>query len=54
MPDAKTVNRPDKTESRVPAKGGTKPAHENSYPSGDSPKPHGDPMQHAVEQEKKK
>jgi hypothetical protein len=32
-----------------PAKGGTRPPHENAYPSGDTPKPHGDKLADAVE-----
>jgi hypothetical protein len=54
MADAKTDNRPDKSQLQEPAKGGTKPAHENAYPSGDSPKPQGDPMRHVIDDEKKK
>jgi hypothetical protein len=50
MADAKTDNRPDNSQSREPAKGGTKPAHENAYPSGDSPKPHGDKLEHAADE----
>jgi hypothetical protein len=50
----KTDNRPDKSQTREPAKGGTTPAHENAYPSGDSPKPHGDPLRHVVEEQKQK
>ena len=46
MADAK----PDKSQSREPAKGGTRPAHENAYPSGDSPKAQGDKLQHAVDE----
>ena len=50
MADTKTDNRPDKSQSHEPAKGGTKPAHENAYPDGDSPKPHGDKLEHAVDE----
>ena len=50
MADAKTDNRPDNSQTREPAKGGTKPAHENAYPSGDSPKPHGDKLEHAADE----
>jgi hypothetical protein len=42
--------RPEKSQTHEPAKGGLKPAHENSYPSGDSPKAHGDKLQHAVDE----
>ena len=48
--DTKTDKRPDKAQSREPAKGGLKPAHENAYPSGDSPKAQGDKLQHAVDE----
>ncbi|MEA2980657.1 MAG: hypothetical protein QOF09_2480 [Alphaproteobacteria bacterium] len=51
---AKSDNRPDKPQTREPAKGGTQPPHEDTYPSGDSPKPHGDPLRHVIEEEKKK
>jgi hypothetical protein len=50
MADAKTDNRPDKPQTDEPAKGGLKPAHENAYPSGDSPKAQGDKLQHAVDE----
>jgi hypothetical protein len=50
MADAKNDNHPDKSQSREPAKGGTQPAHENAYPSGDSPKRQGDKLQHAVDE----
>jgi hypothetical protein len=48
--DAKADNRPDKSQSHQPAKGGPKPAHENAYPSGDSPKAQGDKLQHATDE----
>jgi hypothetical protein len=32
-----------------PAKGGTRQPHETAYPSGDTPKPHGDKLADAVE-----
>jgi hypothetical protein len=54
MPEAKTDNRPNKSQTREPAKGGTTPAHDNAYPSGDSPKPHGDPLRHVIKEQKKK
>ena len=50
MAHAKTDNRPDKSQIHEPAKGGVKPAHENAYPSGDSPKAQGDKLQHAVDE----
>jgi len=50
MADAKTDKRPEKSQRDEPAKGGTKPPHKNAYPSGDSPKPQGDKLQHAVDE----
>jgi hypothetical protein len=48
---AKPDQRPiEKSQTDEPAKGGTKPAHENAYSSGDSPKPHGDPLRHVIEE----
>ena len=52
--DTKTEKQPDPSQSRDPAKGGTTPAHKDTYPSGDSPKPHGDPLRHVIEEEKKR
>ena len=49
----KTEQRPEKSQTREPAKGGLEPAHDSAYPSGDSPKPHGDPMRHVIVEEKK-
>jgi hypothetical protein len=54
MADAKTDNRPDKSQTHEPAKGGLKPAEANAYSSGDSPKAHGDKLQHAVDEAAKK
>ena len=48
--EAKTDKRPEKSQSHEPAKGGTKPAHDDVYPSGDSPKAQGDKLQHAVDE----
>ena len=42
--------RPEKSQTHEPAKGGLKPARENAYPSGDSPKAQGDKLQHAVDE----
>ncbi len=42
--------RPDKSQTHDPAKGGLKPPHDNTYPSGDSPKAQGDKLQHAVDE----
>jgi hypothetical protein len=52
--DANIGKRPEKSQTREPAKGGIKPAHEDTYPSGDSPKPHGDPLRHVIEEQQKK
>jgi hypothetical protein len=54
MADAKSDNRPDESQTREPATGGTKPAHENAYPSGDSPKRQGDKLEHAVDEAAKR
>jgi hypothetical protein len=50
MTDAKTVKRPDKSQTNEPAKGGVKPADSKVHPSGDSPKAQGDKLQHAVDE----
>jgi hypothetical protein len=50
MADATTDNRSEKPQTREPAKGGTKPAEANATASGDSPKPHGDKLEHAVDE----
>jgi hypothetical protein len=49
MADAKTDKRPEQSQTDDPAKGGIKPAHKSAFPSGDSPKPQGDKLQHAVD-----
>lgn len=46
------TKRPANLKRAEPAKGGTKPAHKSAYPSGDSPKPQGDPMRHLIEKKK--
>jgi hypothetical protein len=38
------------SQTREPAKGGTESAKSGLRPSGDSPKPHGDKLQHAVDE----
>jgi hypothetical protein len=43
-----------KLEDKEPAKGGTEGAQREPYPSGDSPKPHGDPFRDDLKTEKKK
>jgi hypothetical protein len=45
---AEADKRTEQLQTHEPAKGGLKPAHENAYPSGDSPKAQGDKLQHAV------
>ena len=50
----KNDKRPEKDQTREPAKGGITPAHKDTYPSGDSPKPHGDPLRHVIEEQDKK
>jgi hypothetical protein len=40
-------------EDREPAKGGTEGAKREPYPSGDSPKPHGDPFKDNLTEKKK-
>lgn len=40
---------PDKSQTGEPAKGGLKPADPKIHSSGDSPKPAGDKLQHAVD-----
>ena len=47
---AEADKRPEKSQTREPAKGGLKPALENTFPSGDSPKAQGDKLQHAVDE----
>ena len=47
---AEADKHPDKSQTHEPAKGGLTPAHEDAYPSGDSPKGHGDKLQHAVDE----
>ncbi len=42
--------RPEKPQTHEPAKGGLKPARENTYSSGDSPKAQGDKLKHAVDE----
>ena len=52
---AKPAQRcPEAQDEDDPAKGGTKPAHETTHPSEDSPKPHGDAMQHAADEAAKR
>jgi hypothetical protein len=50
----KKEQSPEKSQTREPAKGGLEHAHDKTYASGDSPKPHGDPMRHVIVEENKK
>jgi hypothetical protein len=50
MADASTNKRPDPSQTDQPAKGGLKPADPKVHPSGDSPKPQGDKLEHAVDE----
>ncbi len=52
--EAKSDKRPGQSQTREPAKGGITPAHKDTFPSGDSPKPHSDPLRHVIEEEKTK
>jgi hypothetical protein len=47
---AEADKRPNKSQTHEPAKGGLKPARDDAYPSGDSPKAQGDKLQHAVDE----
>ena len=47
---AEADKNPEKSQTHEPAKGGLTPAHDAAYPSGDSPKGHGDKLQHAVDE----
>jgi hypothetical protein len=47
---AKPAERHPRTQDDEPAKGGINPPHETAYPSGDTPKPHGDKFQHALDE----
>jgi hypothetical protein len=50
MADAESDNRHNQPQAGPPAKVGTEPAREKASPSGDSPKPHGDKLQHATDE----
>ena len=47
---AEADKRPTNAQTREPAKGGLKPAHQKPYTSGDSQKAEGDKLQHAVDE----
>ena len=44
------AKRLEQSQTHEPAKGGLKPADPKAHPSGDSPKPQGDKLQHAVDE----
>jgi hypothetical protein len=50
MADARSDKHIEKSQTDEPAKGGLKPADEDLHPSEDSPKPHGDKLEHAVDE----
>jgi hypothetical protein len=52
--ETKPDKRPDQSQSRDPAKGGTTPPHDKAYPAGDSLKPHGDKLEHALDEAAKR
>ena len=43
-----TERRPEE-QNDEPAKGGAERTHRETYPSGDSPKRHGDKLEHVIE-----
>jgi hypothetical protein len=45
---AKPIDRRPDSRDDEPAKGGTERTHEEAYPSGDSPKRHGDKLEHVI------
>jgi hypothetical protein len=45
----KTTGRRPEAQNDEPAKGGTEQPHREAFPSGDSPKRHGDKLEHAIE-----
>ena len=48
--DQHRAKRPEDRKPTIRPKGGTKPANRKTHPSGDSPKPPGDKLQHAVDE----
>ena len=50
MAEASTNKHLNPSQTDEPAKGGLKPADPKVHPSGDSPKPQGDKLQHAVDE----
>jgi hypothetical protein len=52
MPTAK--QHPSELDDADPAKGGIEPARDKPYLSGDSPKPHGDPLKDEIVPDKVK
>jgi hypothetical protein len=48
-----TIEKEKRLDDQEPAKGGTERAKPKPYPSGDSPKPHGDPLKDDLKRDKK-
>jgi hypothetical protein len=46
---AKATDRRPEAQGDEPAKGGTERPHREAYPSGDSPKRHGDKLEQVIE-----
>jgi hypothetical protein len=53
-PAKQAEKSPEPSQKREPAKGGMTPAQQDTHPSGDTSKPHGDPLRHVIEDQKKK
>ena len=52
-PTAKPEQHPAAdSQIKPPAMGGTEPASTTTHSSGDSPKPHGDPLKHIITDQK--
>jgi hypothetical protein len=52
--NAKATDRRPEADDDEPAKGGTDRTHREAYPSGDSPKRHGDKLEHVIEKSSEK
>jgi hypothetical protein len=50
MAESNNHKRPERSQTDDPAKGGVTPADPKTHSSGDSPKPAGDKLQHAVDE----
>jgi hypothetical protein len=51
---SKPTDRRPEGQDEEPTKGGTERTHREAYPSGDSPKRHGDKLEHALEKPSEK